>query len=73
MLTDVQIAEAADPRPIAEIAAKLGLTPDQLEPYGHYKAKVQPETIFDREPGPGRLVLVTSMTPTAAGEGKTTV
>ena len=73
MLTDVQIAEAATPRPIAEIAEKIGLTPDQLEPYGHYKAKVQPETIFSREPGPGRLVLVTGMTPTAAGEGKTTV
>jgi len=73
MLTDVQIAEAATPRPIAEIAAKIGLTPEQLEPYGHYKAKVQPETIFDREPGGGRLVLVTGMTPTAAGEGKTTV
>ncbi|MDH3735269.1 MAG: formate--tetrahydrofolate ligase [Gemmatimonadota bacterium] len=73
MLTDVQIAEAATPRPIAEIAETIGLTPDQLEPYGHYKAKVQPETIFAREPGPGRLVLVTGMTPTAAGEGKTTV
>ncbi len=73
MLTDVQIAEAATPRPIAEIAEKIGLTPDQLEPYGHYKAKVQPETIFAREPGGGRLVLVTGMTPTAAGEGKTTV
>ena len=73
MLTDVQIAEAATPRPIAEIAAKIGLSPEQLEPYGHYKAKVQPETIFDREPGGGRLVLVTGMTPTAAGEGKTTV
>jgi len=73
MLTDVQIAEAATPRPIAEIAEKLGLTPDLLEPYGHYKAKIQPETIFAREPGRGRLVLVTGMTPTAAGEGKTTV
>jgi formate--tetrahydrofolate ligase len=73
MLTDVQIAEAATPRPITEIAEKIGLTPDQLEPYGHFKAKVQPETIFAREPGRGRLVLVTGMTPTAAGEGKTTV
>jgi len=73
MLTDVQIAEAATPRPIAEIAEKLGLTSDVLEPYGHYKAKIRPETIFEREPGAGRLVLVTGMTPTAAGEGKTTV
>jgi len=73
MLTDVEIAEAANPRPIVEIAGLLGLAPDQLDPYGHFKAKVRPETIFAREPGRGRLVLVTGMTPTAAGEGKTTV
>ncbi len=73
MLTDVQIAEAATPKPIQEIGAKLGLSAEELEPYGHYKAKVQPETIFGREPGSGRLVLVTGITPTAAGEGKTTV
>ena len=73
MLSDVQIAEAASPRPIAEIGETLGLTAQQLEPYGHYKAKVRPETIFEREPGAGRLVLVTGITPTAAGEGKTTV
>ncbi|MDX1392936.1 MAG: formate--tetrahydrofolate ligase [Gemmatimonadota bacterium] len=73
MLTDVQIAEAATPRPIAEIAAKIGLAEDELEHYGNYKAKVRPESIFEREPGSGRLVLVTGMTPTAAGEGKTTV
>ena len=73
MLTDIQIAEAASPRPISEIGELLGLTAQELEPYGHYKAKVRPETIFAREPGAGQLVLVTGITPTAAGEGKTTV
>ncbi len=73
MLSDVQIAEAATPRPIVEIGAQLGLTPEDLEPYGHFKAKIRPETIFKREPSAGRLVLVTGITPTAAGEGKTTV
>ena len=73
MLTDVQIAEAATPRPIKEIGEKIGLGLDELVPYGHYKAKVRPESIFEREPGSGRLVLVTGITPTAAGEGKTTV
>lgn len=73
MLTDIQIAEAASPRPISEIGEFLGLTAQELEPYGHYKAKVRPETIFAREPGAGQLVLVTGITPTAAGEGKTTV
>lgn len=73
MRTDVQIAEAATPSPIADIGAKIGLGLDELVPYGHYKAKVRPESIFAREPGGGRLVLVTGITPTAAGEGKTTV
>ena len=73
MLTDVQIAEAATPRPIGEIGEKIGLGLEELVPYGHYKAKVDPESIFEREPGSGRLVLVTGITPTAAGEGKTTV
>ncbi len=70
---DVAIAEAATPRPISEIGSALGLTDADLEPYGHVKAKVRPDAIVDREPGRGRLVLVTGMTPTAAGEGKTTV
>jgi formate--tetrahydrofolate ligase len=73
MLTDVEIAQAATPRPITEIAADLGLAPEDLEPYGHFKAKIRPETIVEREPGSGKLVLVTGITPTAAGEGKTTV
>ena len=73
MLSDVQIAEATAPKPIREIGAKLDLGPEQLEQYGHFKAKVRPETVFAREPGKARLVLVTGMTPTPAGEGKTTV
>ena len=75
MLTDVAIAEAATPRPIHEIGARLGLERAELEPYGNFKAKVRPETIFEREKdgSRGRLVLVTGITPTRAGEGKTTV
>ena len=73
MLTDIQVAETAEPKPINEIGSELGLRPTDLVPYGHDKAKVRPETIFAREPGRGRLVLVTGITPTPAGEGKTTV
>ncbi len=74
MLTDVAIAEAATPRPIRDIGAMIGLDADELEPYGRFKAKVRPESIFAHEGGrPGRLVLVTGITPTRAGEGKTTV
>ncbi len=73
MPSDVAIAEAATPRPIAEIASGLGLDGDDVEPYGRFKAKIRPRAIFEREPGGGRLVLVTGVTPTAAGEGKTTV
>jgi len=69
MSTDLQIARAAKPRPIAEIANELGLNSDQLIPYGHDKAKVRVE----RLPAPrGKLILVSAITPTPAGEGKTT-
>ena len=60
-------------RPIGEIAAKLGITDDELELYGKYKAKVTPETwqrVKDRPNG--KLILVTAINPTPAGEGKTT-
>ncbi len=73
MLTDVEIAQAATPRPIEEIGEVLGLGRDELEPYGRFKAKIRPESIDARSPGSGRLVLVTGITPTPAGEGKTTV
>ncbi|MCI6084761.1 MAG: formate--tetrahydrofolate ligase [Selenomonas sp.] len=73
MKTDVEIAQEAEMRPIQEIAAKLGITDDELELYGKYKAKVTPEA-FARVKGEpnGKLILVTAINPTPAGEGKTT-
>jgi formate--tetrahydrofolate ligase len=65
------IAQAADPREIAEVAGDLGLDGDLLEPYGRFKAKVPPDQLL-RQPKRGRLVCVTAITPTPAGEGKTT-
>ena len=71
---DIEIARAARMRPILDLAEeKLGLTPDALIPYGHYKAKLTHEAIAGlRERPRGKLVLVTAITPTTAGEGKTT-
>jgi len=72
--SDIEIAQAAAMRPIVEVAGeKLGLAPAHLEPYGHYKAKVSLDhirTLGDRPDG--KLILVTAITPTPAGEGKTT-
>jgi formate--tetrahydrofolate ligase len=72
--SDIEISQAAQKRPIIEIAAeKLGIAPENLEPYGHYKAKVSLEYIRTLQDRPnGKLVLVSAMTPTTAGEGKTT-
>ena len=73
MLTDIEIAQQADIRPITEIAEKLGIEDDELELYGRYKAKLSPkinERLADRKDG--KLVLVTAINPTPAGEGKTT-
>ena len=70
--TDIEIAQAATPRPIADVAAELGLRPDELLPYGHTKAKITMAAIRARAPR-GRLVLVTGINPTPAGEGKSTV
>lgn len=70
--SDIEIAQAARPRPIAEVAAELGLSADEILPYGKYKAKITPEAIRARRPT-GRLVLVTGINPTPAGEGKSTV
>jgi formate--tetrahydrofolate ligase len=70
--SDIAIAQAATLRPIAEVAATLGLTPDDLIPYGHTKAKVRLDAVAGK-PRRGKLVLVTAITPTAAGEGKSTV
>ncbi len=74
MKSDIEIAQAADMRPILELAqARLGIAPEHLEPYGHYKAKLSLDYLKAMENGDnGRLVLVTAMTPTTAGEGKTT-
>ncbi len=78
MLTDIEISNQADIKKISEIAAGLGLNEDDLELYGRYKAKLARHTIqklnadFKKKPH-GRLILVTAMTPTAAGIGKSTV
>ncbi|WP_312640521.1 formate--tetrahydrofolate ligase [Hydrogenoanaerobacterium sp.] len=73
MLSDIEIAQGAKMLPIAEVAAKLKIQNEELEPYGHYKAKLS-ESIYDRLAGErdGKLILVTAINPTPAGEGKTT-
>ena len=68
--SDIEIAQQARMRPITDVAAELDLTPDDLDLYGKYKAKI-PLEISER-PARGKLVLVTAINPTAAGEGKTT-
>jgi len=74
MLTDVEIAQGAQMLPIEEIAKKLGLGGDDLELYGKYKAKLQNDLFARLKDKPdGKLVLVTAINPTPAGEGKTTV
>jgi len=70
--SDIAIAQAAKPRPIADVAAEVGLGPDEILPYGRTKAKIAPEAVARRTPK-GRLVLVTGINPTPAGEGKSTV
>jgi len=70
--SDIAIAQAAKLRPVADIAAELGLEDDELELYGKYKAKVRLAALARRQPR-GRLVLVTGINPTPAGEGKSTV
>ncbi|KAF1302484.1 formate--tetrahydrofolate ligase [Enterococcus sp. JM9B] len=74
MKTDIEIAQAAALQPIRKIAEKIGLTEDDLELYGKYKAKIDWPAIQRLEQQPeGKLILVTSINPTAAGEGKSTV
>src|SRR5690242_5189139 len=70
--SDIAIAQAAKLRPIADVAAEVGLSADEILPYGRYKAKISAEAIARRKPK-GRLVLVTGINPTPAGEGKSTV
>src|SRR5262249_47401934 len=70
---DLEIARAVTLKPIQEIASTVGLTAEELEPYGRYKAKITWDAIARRRDHPdGALVLVTAMTPTPAGEGKST-
>jgi formate--tetrahydrofolate ligase len=72
--SDIEIAQAAKPRRIVDIAKeKLGIAPENLDPYGHYKAKVSMDYIKSLRSKPnGKLILVSAITPTPAGEGKTT-
>ena len=73
MKTDVEIARAANMRPIAEIAESIGIRADHLEPYGKYKAKIGRAALDAVKNNPdGKLILVTAINPTPAGEGKTT-
>ena len=71
-LSDIEIAQSAKMQPIGEIANTLGVSDKYLEPYGKYKAKIDLSILKEETRGTGKLVLVTAITPTPAGEGKTT-
>lgn len=74
MKTDIEIAQEAELIPIVDVAAKIGIAADDLELYGKYKAKISDEYITAGQNRPdGRLILVTAINPTPAGEGKTTI
>ena len=71
--TDIEISRAAKMRPIGEIAARLGIPDEAVEPYGRTKAKISLKWLGEKRKGPqGKLILVTAINPTPAGEGKTT-
>jgi formate--tetrahydrofolate ligase len=73
MASDIEIAQKATMKRITEVAAKLGISDEHLEPYGHYKAKVSLDYVDSLKDKPnGKLILVTAISPTPAGEGKTT-
>jgi formate--tetrahydrofolate ligase len=72
MKSDIEIAQSAKIRPIVEIAAKLGIPQDELELYGKYKAKIPLHFINEEKAKKAKLILITAITPTPAGEGKTT-
>jgi len=74
MLTDIEIAQSAKMLKISEIAGNLGISEEDIEPYGHYKAKLS-ESLFEKTKNnpDGKLILVTAINPTPAGEGKTTI
>ena len=71
MLSDIEIAQGAKMKKISEIAQGLGISEDDLEPYGHYKAKLS-EKLYSKLAfrDDGKLILVTAINPTPAGEGK---
>ncbi|MBR4096309.1 MAG: formate--tetrahydrofolate ligase [Oscillospiraceae bacterium] len=74
MLTDIEIAQQAKMLKIGKIAENLGISEDDIEPYGHYKAKLSEELFSKTSSNPdGKLILVTAINPTPAGEGKTTI
>lgn len=73
MQTDIDIAQSAEIIPITEIAKSAGLHPNEIEPYGYDKAKINLDSSVERKKELGKLVLVTSINPTPAGEGKSTV
>ena len=74
MLTDIEIAQQAEMKPIKNVAAKLGMSEDDIEMYGKYKAKISDEYMQSvKNNENGKLILVTAINPTPAGEGKTTV
>lgn len=73
MKTDLDIAQACEMQPIREIAKKIGVRESDLEPYGHYKAKLPLSLIDSTRSKNAKLILVTALSPTPAGEGKTTV
>ena len=72
MKSDVEIARAAQLRPITEIAKTLGIAEEHIEPYGRHKAKLTPAAFAGAKDAHGKLILVTAINPTPAGEGKTT-
>ena len=76
-MTDIEIAQKNVMIPVADVAAKIGITADKLENYGPYKAKITFEELRALQEKaaskPGKLILVTAVTPTPAGEGKSTV
>ena len=70
--SDIEIAQECQMLPITEIAAKAGISDEYLEQYGKYKAKIDYKLLKDSDRKDGKLILVTAMNPTPAGEGKTT-
>lgn len=74
MLTDIEIAQNAKMKNINEIAESIGISSNEIEPYGHYKAKISDDVLYRlKDKKDGKLILVTAVNPTPAGEGKTTV